>query len=72
MAEGKIPPNLGAGYGGGAHWKDRDFVCRVCGGTDFYRLKAKGVDGRERETAVWRCGRCSVLFESWRDFTKAP
>ena len=56
---------------GGLEWKEREFICRVCGDKDFRRVQVTGRNGKPRETEVWQCCGCSVLFANWRDFTNA-
>jgi hypothetical protein len=63
--------DYGPGYGGGLNWKEREFVCRVCGNKEFRRAQVTGPNGKRRDTELLQCCRCSVLFANWRDFTAA-
>jgi hypothetical protein len=53
-------------------WKEREFICRLCGSKDFHRYQVTGMNGKRRDTELWQCSRCSVVFADWRDFTGAP
>ena len=53
-------------------WKEREFICRLCGNKDFHRYQVTVMNGKRRDTELWQCSGCSVVFASWRNFTGAP
>lgn len=61
--------DYGPGYGGGLNFKEVEFICRLCGNKEFRRVQVTGRNGKIRETEIWQCCSCSVLFASWRQFT---
>ena len=59
--------------GGGWYPKPREavFECAICGSDRFHRLQITGRNGKRVDTESWECAKCSVIFRSWRQFTKS-
>jgi DNA-directed RNA polymerase subunit M/transcription elongation factor TFIIS len=52
-------------------FRDASFECPICGSNGFHRLQVPGRNGKKVDTESWECSRCSVVFRSWRQFTKS-
>jgi hypothetical protein len=46
------------------------FKCPLCGSTAYDYVYSRRPNGSIRQTRIYRCGGCSVLFEDPEKFTK--
>jgi DNA-directed RNA polymerase subunit RPC12/RpoP len=46
------------------------FKCPLCGSTAYDHVYSRRTDGSIRQTRIYKCGGCSVLFEDPDKFTK--
>lgn len=51
--------------------REASFECPICGSKEFHRLQVTGRNGKKVDSESWECSRCSVVFRSWRQFTKS-